>query len=285
MSSLLPSTVPRVNAIRVDPVVLAFALLLAAFASCACGVVPALFAANANLQTNLREGGARAGESRIYRRARRALAAGEIALAMVLLLAASLFLRSFAKLTSVNPGFDVEHVLNADISLPQFHYSKPQQWAAFSDQLLARIQAEPGLEDSAVVVPRPIVDGTVNLGFDIVGTPPASAGASRTANYVAVSPGYFRVMGIHFLRGRFFGQRAHLDRATRDGHQRGHGTALFSEPGSAGKRLVFGFPPDGGAAREIVGVVGNVRDVSLGKDPGSIMYVPFAQAPFWGANW
>jgi putative ABC transport system permease protein len=284
LSSLLPSTVPRVNAIRVDPVVLAFALLLAAFASCACGVVPALFAANANLQTNLREGGARAGESRIYRRARRALAAGEIALAMVLLLTASLFLRSFAKLTSVNPGFDVERVVNADISLPQFHYSKPQQWAAFSDQLLARIQAEPGLEDSAVIVPRPIVDRTVNLGFDIVGTPPASAGASRTANYVAVSPGYFRVMGISLLAGRFFGQR---DISTAP-----HVTVIsaamarlyFPNQDPLGKRLVFGFPPDGGAAREIVGVVGNVRDVALGKDPGSIMYVPFAQAPFWGAN-
>jgi putative ABC transport system permease protein len=284
LSSFLPPNVPRVNAIRVDPVVLAFALALAALASCACGVVPALFAANSGLQTNLREGGGRAGESRTYRRARRALAVGEIALAMVLLLAASLLLRSFAKLTSVSPGFDVEHIVNADISLPRFQYSKPQQWAAFSDELLARIQAEPGLADSAVVVPRPIVDGTVNLGFDIVGDPPASVGASRLANYVAVSPGYFRVMGISLLAGRFFNQHD-ISSAPRVALiSAAMARQYFPNQDALGKRLSFGFPPDGGAAREIVGVVGNVRDVALGKDPGPMMYVPYAQSPFWGAN-
>src|SRR5260370_9528572 len=115
-------------------------------------------------------------------------------------------LRSFAKLMSVSPGFDVQHIVKADISLPRFQYSTPQQWTAFSDELLARIQTEPGLQDSAVVVPRPIADGQVNLGFDIVGNPPLSAGTSRTANYVAASPDYFRVMGIPLLAGRLFNQ-------------------------------------------------------------------------------
>jgi hypothetical protein len=125
---------------------------------------------------------------------------------MVLLVAATLLLRSFANLTSVSPGFEIQHVVNADISLPRFQYSTPQQWAAFSDELLERVQAEPGMQDSAVVVPRPIADGNVNLGFDIVGNPSASASASRTANYVAISPGYFRVMGMSLLAGRAFDQ-------------------------------------------------------------------------------
>jgi putative ABC transport system permease protein len=90
LSALLPANLPRVNAIRVDTVVLGFALLLSAVATCACGVVPAVFAANSNLQTNLREGGGRAGESRTHRRARNLLAAAEIALAMVLLVGATL---------------------------------------------------------------------------------------------------------------------------------------------------------------------------------------------------
>ncbi len=107
LSALLPPSLPRVNEIRVDILVLGFALLLSALASCAFGLAPALFAANSNLQTSLREGGARSGEPGSRRRARSFLAAGEIALAMVLLVAAGLLLRSFAKLMSVSPGFDV----------------------------------------------------------------------------------------------------------------------------------------------------------------------------------
>jgi len=88
--------------------------------------------------------------------------------------------------------------------LQNSQYSKPQQWTAFSDELLARIQVQPGLQESAVAVPRPIVDGVINLAFDIVGSPAASASASRTANYVSVSPEYFRVMGIPLLSGLLF---------------------------------------------------------------------------------
>jgi putative ABC transport system permease protein len=273
-----------VNAVRVDNWVLGFALFLSIIASCAFGLAPALFAANANLQASLREGGGRSGESRKSRRARNFLAAGEIALAMVLLVAAGLLLRSFSKLMSVSPGFDVQHIVKADISLPQFQYSTPQQWTAFSDELLARIQAQPGLQDSAVAVPRPIADGTINLGFDIVGNPLSSAGASRTANYVSVSPEYFRVMEIPLLAGRFFNHHDVSSAARVSVISQTMARLYFPNQDPLGKRLVFGFPPDGGVAREIVGIVGDVRDVALGQDPGPMMYVPFAQAPFWGAN-
>jgi putative ABC transport system permease protein len=284
LSSILPSNLPRVNAIRVDIVVLGFALLLSAIATCACGVVPAMFAAKANLQTNLREGGGRAGESRAHRRARGFLAAAEIAIAMVLLVAATLLLRSFANLTSVSPGFETQHVVDADISLPRFQYATPQQWSAFSDDLLTRIQAEPGLQDSAVVVPRPIVDGVVNLAFDIVGNPAGSSAASRTANYVAISPGYFRVMGMALVAGRGFEQHDVAGAPRVTVISAAMARQYFPNQDPLGKQLTFGFPPDSGAAREIVGVVGNVRDVALGKEPGPMMYVPYAQAPFWGAN-
>jgi len=284
LSSLLPPSLPRVNAVRVDNLVLGFALFLSIIASCAFGLAPALFAANANLQASLREGGGRSGESRNSRRARSFLAAGEIALAMVLLVAAGLLLRSFSKLMSVSPGFDVQHIVKADISLPQFQYSTPQQWTAFSDELLARIQAQPGLQDSAVAVPRPIADGTINLGFDIVGNPLSSAGASRTANYVSVSPEYFRVMEIPLLAGRFFNHHDVSSAARVSVISQTMARLYFPNQDPLGKRLVFGFPPDGGVAREIVGIVGDVRDVALGQDPGPMMYVPFAQAPFWGAN-
>jgi putative ABC transport system permease protein len=284
LSSLLPENLPRVNAIRVDSHVLAFALLLSAIASCAFGLAPAWFAGNANLQSSLREGGGRSGESRNRRRTRSFLAAGEIALAMVLLVAAGLLLRSFSKLTSVSPGFDAQHVVKADISLPQFQYSKPQQWIAFSDEFLTRIQAQPGLQDSAVAVPRPIADGFINLGFDIVGNPPLSAGTSRTANYVSVSVGYFHVMGIPLLSGRLFDRRDVFSSPRVTLISKTMARLYFPNQDPLGKQLTFAFPPDSGAPREIVGVVGDVRDVALGQDPGPMMYVPYAQAPFWGAN-
>lgn len=284
LSSLLPPSLPRVNAIRVDNLVLGFALLLSVVASCAFGLAPAVFAANSNLQASLREGGGRSGESRNRRRARSFLAAGEIALAMVLLVAAGLLLRSFSKLMSVSPGFDVQHIVKADISLPRSQYSTPQQWNAFSDELLARIQAQPGLQDSAVAVPRPIADGYINLGFDVVGNPPSSAGASRTANYVSVSPEYFRVMEIPLLAGRLFNHHDVSSAARVSVISQAMARLYFPNQDPLGKRLVFGFPPDGQVEREIVGVVGDVRDVALGQSPGAMMYVPFAQAPFWAAN-
>jgi putative ABC transport system permease protein len=282
LNSLLPENLPRMNAIRVDNFVLGFALLLSATASCAFGLAPALFAANSNLQSSLREGGGRSGESRSRRRARSFLAAGEIALAMVLLVGAGLLLRSFSKLMSVSPGFDAQHLVKADISLPRFQYSTPQQWAAFSDELLARIQAEPGLEDSAVAVPRPIVDGFINLGLDIVGNPASSASAS--ADYVSVSPDYFRVMGIPLLSGRLFDRRDILSSHRVTIISKTMARLYFPNQDPLGKQLRFSFPPDSGAAREIVGIVGDVRDIALGQDPGPMMYVPYAQAPFWGAN-
>ncbi len=282
LNALFPENLPRMNAIRVDNFVLGFALLLSATASCAFGLAPALFAANSNLQSSLREGGGRSGESRSRRRARSFLAAGEIALAMVLLVGAGSLLRSFSKLMSVSPGFDAQHLVKADISLPRFQYSTPQQWAAFSDELLARIQAEPGLEDSAVAVPRPIVDGFINLGLDIVGNPASSASAS--ADYVSVSPDYFRVMGIPLLSGRLFDRRDILSSHRVTIISKTMARLYFPNQDPLGKQLRFSFPPDSGAAREIVGIVGDVRDIALGQDPGPMMYVPYAQAPFWGAN-
>jgi putative ABC transport system permease protein len=283
---MLPTSLPRVNAIQVDNVVLGFALLLSVLASCAFGLAPALFAANSNLQTSLREGGARSGESRNRRRARSLLAAGEIALAMVLLVAAGLLLRSFAKLMSVGPGFNVQHIVKADVSLPRFQYSTPQQWSSFSDELLARIQAQPGLQDSAAVVPLPIANRRVDLGFDIVGTPPSSAADSRTADYVSVSPDYFRVMGIPLLSGRLFDHRDVMSSPNVTVISEEMARLYFPNQNPLGKRLVFGFAKGLAAPiaeREIVGIVGDVRDDSLGRDPGPMMYVPYAQAPFWGA--
>jgi predicted permease len=284
LGSLLPPTLPRVNAIRVDHFVLGFALLLSIIASFGFGLAPAWFAANSSLQPSLREGGARSGETGGRRRARSILASAEIALAMVLLVSAGLLLRSFAKLMSVSPGFDVQHVVKAQVDLPRSQYPTPQQWATFSSDLLAGVQSEPGMRDSAIAIPMPIADGFVNLGFDIVGSLPLPAGQSRDANYVAVSPEYFQVIGIPLLTGRVFERHDTFSAPRVALISKTMARVYFANQDPVGKRLKFGFPPDGEVEREIVGVVGDVHDVALDQNPGSMMYVPYAQAPFAGAG-
>jgi putative ABC transport system permease protein len=200
----------------------------------------------------------------------------------VLLVSAGLLLRSFTKLTSVNPGYEAKHVLKADVSLPRFQYSTPQQWSTFSDQLMARIKAEPGLQNSAMVVPAPMISSGVNLVFNIVGTPPPSAASSRSADYVSVTPDYFRVLGIPLLSGRYFNENDRMTAPRVTVISEAMAKVYFPNESAIGKRLVFGFPPESGIEREIVGIVGNIRDVALSQTPGPMMYVPFAQSPFWG---
>ena len=281
--ALIPPDVPIVNTIRVDHFVLVFALLLSAIASLAFGLTPAFLVANSDLQMNLREGGARSGESSGGRRARNVLAAGEIALAMMLLVAAGLLLRSFAKLTAVNPGFDIQHVVTAEVALPRFQYSKPEQWIQFSDELLKQLRAEPGMKDCALSVPAPIAWGNINLDFQIIGKPLAYASVARLADYVSVSPDYFRTMGIPLMAGRVFNERDRISMPNVTIISKALARTYFPEEDPLGKELVFSFPSDPAVPRRIVGVVGDVRDVSLGSDPKPMMYVPFAQAPLWGA--
>ena len=282
LGSLLPADLAKMQDIRVDGWALAFALSLSVTASFVFGLAPALFAAGSDVQKTLREGSGRAGAGGSRQNARTILAVAEIALAMVLLVGAGLFVRSFIAITAVSPGFSSQHLVKAEVSLPQFEYSTAQQWTAFAGDLLARIQAEPGMRDSAIGLPLPLVHPFVNLGFEIEGSPAPPASQARTANYVAASPEYFRVMGIPLLQGREFSREdvASTPRVTIISEAMAR--MYFPNQNPIGKRLVFGFPPNGEAPREIVGVVGNVRDVELRQAPAAMMYVPFAQAPFWG---
>jgi putative ABC transport system permease protein len=283
LKSLLPPELPQLHAIQVDGWVLGFGLALSLATSLVFGLAPVLFATGGNPQSHLRES-ARVGEGRSSQRARGLLAIAEVSLATILLVAAGLLLQSFARLTAVNPGFATEHVVRADVSLPQFQYAKPQQWAAFAEEAMRRITAKPGMEDAAMAAPLPLVSNFVSLPFTIAGAAPLPQGSTETAHYAAVSPGYFRVMEISLERGRLF---------SADDTAAMPAVALISEKmarqyfpheNPLGRQMMFGFPPNGNVAREIVGVVSDIRDVSLGKDPGPMMYVPFAQAPLWGGE-
>ncbi len=279
----LPSAVNQIGSIHIGGSVLAFALLLSVAAALVFGLAPALLATPSNFQANINEGG-RTGQ-RDGQYVRSLLAIAEISLATVLLVAGGLLIHSFALVTSVNPGFDPTNVIEAEVSLPQFQYATPQQWTAFSNDLLARLHTQPGLRDSALAAPLPMDrQGEATFPFSIVGNAPLPPGKSPTADYATVSPDYFRMMRIPLLQGRFFSD---------DDSPSSPKVAIISETlarryfpnqDPLGRQMRFGFPPNSSVAREIVGIVGDVRDVALARKPGPMMYVPFAQAPLYGGE-
>ena len=284
LQPFLPSEVVQISSIHVGGPVLMFALLLSLAAALVFGLAPALLATPSNLQTNLKEGGERTGQ-RGGQHVRSFLAIAEISLAMVLLVAGGLLIRSFALVTSVNPGFDPNNVTEAEVSLPQFQYSTPQQWTAFSQELLTRLHAQPGFEDSALAAPLPMDrQGQATFAFSIVGNPPLPPGKSTTADYATVSPGYFHVMRIPLLRGRFFDEHDSPSNPNVAIVSETLARRYFPNQDPIGRQMRFGFPPNVNVPREIVGVAGDVRDVALSQKPGPQMYVPFAQAPLYGGE-
>jgi putative ABC transport system permease protein len=280
---LLPPSLPQFRSIRVDGWVLVFAFVLSLATSLVFGLAPVLSAAGSDPHKELCEG-ARRGESAGPRRARACLAVVEIASAMVLLTGAGLLIKSFSELISVNPGFEPNHVVKAMVSLPQFQYATPKQWAAFSEELMMRLEAQPGMQDSAIAGPLPIVDCCITLDFQIVGNPPWQAGTADTANYVPASPRYFSVMGIPLLRGRLFDTSDFSSSPPVALVSEALAKRYFPNQDPLGRHLTFGFPANGIVSREIVGIVGDIHDVSLGKEPGPMLYVPFAQAPLYGGE-
>jgi len=281
---LLPSDVMRINSIHVGGSVLAFALLLSLAAALAFGLAPALLATLSDLPANIKEGGERTGQ-RSGQHVRGFLAIAEISLAMVLLVAGGLLIRSFALVTSVNSGFDPKNVTEAEISLPQFQYATPQQWTTFSDELLARLHAQPGLRDSALAAPLPMDrQGEATMAFSIVGDSPLPAGRSPTAHYATVSPDYFRMMRIPLLLGRFFSDQDSPSNPQVAIISETLARRYFPSQDPLGRQMRFGFPPNSNVSREIVGIVGDVRDVALSRKPVPMMYVPFAQAPLYGGE-
>jgi putative ABC transport system permease protein len=151
--------------------------------------------------------------------------------------------------------------------------------------LLARLHAQPGLRDSALAAPLPMDrQGEATFAFSIVGDPPLPPGKSPTADYATVSPDYFRMMRIPLLRGRFFSDQDSPSSPKVAIISETLVRRYFPNQDPLGRQMRFGFPPNSNVSREIVGIVGDVRDVALSRKPGPMMYVPFAQAPLYGGE-
>ena len=198
----------------------------------------------------------------------------EVALSIVLLVGATLLLRSFAKLTGVDPGFEPSRVLAFQITLPAASYATPAAQVAFYDRLLEQVDALPGVTSAGMVQRLPMRGGYV-LSFDIRGRAPAKPGEEPSANHRVVSPDLFKTLGIPIQRGRAFTDR---DAATSQMVaivDEAFATRHFPNDDPIGQGIDIGNGTDG--FYEIVGVAGSVRDSSLGEAPTASMYVPHKQ--------
>jgi putative ABC transport system permease protein len=277
----LPADLPRVSEIHLDARVLAFGLALSVLSGVIFGLAPAWHGTESRLAEAL-EGARGAGEERTSHRARNLFVIVETALAIVLLIGAGLLIRSFARLQQVNVGFNPAQLLTAQIGLPRAQYAKPEQWISFYRQTLERMNALPGAQEAAVAVPLPLSDSYINLAFEVEGRPPHSKSDSPTADFVAISPSYFHVMQVPLMRGREFSD-ADSERGPKVcAISFSLAQQVFPNENALGQRILIGYPES--SAREIVGVVGDVKDSDLSARQSAQIYVPFVQNPFWAAD-
>src|ERR1700756_5486619 len=213
---LVPSSVPRLNEVRIDWVVLAFALLISILTGLMFGLAPALHSAKGALSSAIREGGRGSGYSTKTGRLRDVLIVSELAFAVVLMVGAGLLLRTLRDLLQENPGFNPTQVVTANIQLPNPNervtdpYLDVPRRATFDRELLRRLKAIPGVELAAITSALPstntnpnAVGGIANEGFAIEDRPVESLQDLR-AERIPISPDYFRVLQASLLRGRSF---------------------------------------------------------------------------------
>ncbi|HET9983694.1 MAG TPA: ABC transporter permease [Longimicrobiales bacterium] len=288
-SVFVPYTTPT-TALRVDGRALAFTLALCAATTALAGLWPALHAARGGSASRLADGG-RGSDAPAGRRTRDALVVAEIAVSLVLLAGAGLMLRTLTALRRVDPGFHAEHVLTAEVGLPDGRYADPDRVRAFWGALLERARALPGVRDAGAVQLLPLAGIGPSTDFVLEGGPPPRPGEGPEVRYAVATPGYVGALGIRVLRGRDFDRRDD-ERAAR--------VALVSEsmarhswPGQdpIGKRVALSiealrFRGDGppildfpSAYRTVVGVVADVRHDALSREPAPHLYLPLAQHP------
>jgi predicted permease len=201
--SLLPDNLPRTNEITLNWTVAGFALLLAALTGVMCGLAPGFAALRTNVNAQMKEGGRSGSGSATHARLRSGLVVLEIAVALMLLAAAGLLLRSFQKMSQANLGFEPDNVTTAAYSLPQKQYSTQAQIDTFNRDLLERLRQLPGARAAGLASTIPMT-GDVNWGILIEGYLPRGPDEKQLAAPFQVVGDYFRAMGIPLLRGRYF---------------------------------------------------------------------------------
>lgn len=277
----VPQNIPRISTIQLDAPVLAFTLLISLATGIIFGLVPAWQASHVDLIGSLKSGNRTGGGSEGKGRIRNALIMAEVALALVLLIAAGLLIQSFARLGRVQPGLRTEHLLTARIALPEVGYPKNENIIEFFDQLLPRIRALAGVESASTIVPLPLSGSNMVTTFDVEESP-LPQGQRQGAPVRIIATDYFKTMGIPVRQGRVFDQRDRFDSTPVVIVNERFVNKYFPGQNVIGKRIMPGFAADdtGEKMREIVGVVGNVKHLALKNEDSPEMYLPNTQIPF-----
>jgi len=279
VAAIGPRDIPRLTTVRLNSTVLLFTLGVSLICTLLFGLVPALRLSKAGLSESLTARVRGATSSASAGRLRDVLVTSEIALSLVMVLAAGLLLQSLWRLERVNPGFDSSHVLTFDLSLPDKGYTGAKRVALF-EELVSRIRTVPGVTSATMTFPLPFSGSGINTGFEIEGQHPAP-GDTPVAALCAADRDYFTTMHIPLLQGNGFlasdGARAKPVAVINEAFAKRY----FPAENPIGKRLQQGAATGGIDPKmsEIVGVVGDLKLNSLRDEPKPMVIVPIAQFP------
>jgi putative ABC transport system permease protein len=264
---------PFQETVSIDGPVLLFMLGAALLTILLFGLAPALAAARANLAESLKEGGRAGGDGVQRSRFRAALVVTEVALALLLVIGATLTARSLVRLQAVDPGFDARGVLTAYLSLPAESYAEPLRRVNFYRALLDRLETIPGVKAAGIVSHLPFSYAKSGSDVTVEGAPPPRPGEKLIVFGRSVDPKYFETIKVRLLRGRFFQAKdptgppvAIINEAM--------ARRCWPEQDPVGKR--FG---DGkGHWQTVVGVIADMRQTSLADQPDMESYMPHVQS-------
>lgn len=279
--SLAPIDLPLFSPVSTSGTVLAFTFAVAVLTGLLTGIAPALHAAGADLRQALQDSSTRTAGGRRGRTTRMLLVVGELALTLMVVVSATLLLRSFARLIDIDPGIDPKSILTMKLPLSESEYDQPAAFEKIDRDLLPAIKRIPGVRTAAAATSLPLESG-VEFAFTIEGRHVEGTyeGAGE-GDYRAISPTFFQAMGIPLLRGRQFTDR---DNSNAQGVVIINETAArryWPDEDPLGRRITIGPPqfPEVKTSRVIVGVVGNVRARGLAREAPTILYAPLPQYP------
>jgi predicted permease len=260
--SWLPETLPRINEIGLDWQEVGFALALALVTGVVCGCAPAFAALRTSVNDTLKDGGRTGTAGSGHAWLRSTLVVGEIAIALVLLVASGLLLRSFEKMRAVNLGFRPEHVLSAGYSLPRQQYSTQAAIDQFNHEMMRRVGQIPSVQAVGVTSFLPASGSNSNSTFVVEGYVAPKDANMNLMTWVYVDGNYFQAMGIPLLNGRFLTEedKANTQLVAVVNHKMAE--HFFHGENPIGKRLRIGTPETDTPWVTIVGEVADVKEAS-----------------------
>jgi putative ABC transport system permease protein len=281
LRTAVPPDAPFLDQVAVDGRVVVAAALMSILTAAFFGVLPAITTSGIRVADSLKEGSRGAGHGRRASRMRAVLVVGEIAAAVVLLVAAGLLVRSLTHLTAMEPGVDLDRVLAGRITIPGSRYRQDANYTQFVRQLTSRLAAEPGVQAAAVGTYLPVGGGGFGLGrvFLADSWPEPPAHADVPGMWIVVSPDYFRTLGIPLVRGRAFTDRDNAAATPVMVVSETFARRAFGNEDPLGRRMRSW--RDENVYREIVGVVADVPFSGLSDDTRNIVYIPYEQ-DIWG---